>query len=127
MVISITEAHGQPCYHKAVARACGGERVRANGRYGDGVVSVLRVYVDKSCPTCARARQLAAAAQRSHPDLKVELVNLSEPGTHVPAEVFAVPTFVLDGQVISLGTPRPSALLDHLTAHLARAERHESA
>jgi hypothetical protein len=63
-----------------------------------------------------RARQLAGAVQRRYPCLQVDVVNLAEPGTRAPADVFAVPTFVLNGRVLSLGTPAPEALYARLEA-----------
>jgi hypothetical protein len=38
-------------------------------------------------------------------ELELCVVDLSEPGVERPASVFAVPTYVLDGRIVSLGTP----------------------
>jgi hypothetical protein len=45
------------------------------------------------------------------PALEVEVVDLSRTEVDRPDYVFAVPTFVLNGRVLSLGNPRRSRLL----------------
>ena len=42
------------------------------------------------------------------------VVDLSQPETERPPRVFAVPTYLLDGTVISLGNPEERWLLDEL-------------
>jgi len=86
-------------------------------------VPVLRVYVQSGCPACLRARRLADEARAAFPALRVDVVNLSDPVSVLPAEVFATPTFVLDGEVLSLGNPRPAMLLRRLAAAVAWTER----
>ncbi len=46
-----------------------------------------------------------AEIARQFPQLITEIINLDEPGAEKPEEVFAVPTYVLDGKVVSLGNP----------------------
>jgi len=81
-------------------------------------VGILQVYIDNACTACTRARQLAGAVQRRFPGLQVQVVNLAEPGARAPDAVFAMPTFVLDGRIVSLGTPAPEALYRRLEASL---------
>jgi hypothetical protein len=70
----------------------------------------LDVYVSAHCWQCPEARQLARETQNEFAALVVRVINLDQPGALKPAFVFAVPTFVLDGQVISLGTPARETL-----------------
>ncbi len=65
----------------------------------------LDVYVSAHCWQCPEAQRLAQEAQGEFPTIAVHVIDLDQPGAMKPAFVFAVPTFVLDGQVISLGTP----------------------
>jgi glutaredoxin len=80
----------------------------------------LRVYVKAGCAQCERARALAAEAGAAHPGLTVEIVDVSE-GHQRRDEVFATPTFVLDGRVLSLGNPRREKLWRAIEASLDRA------
>ena len=76
----------------------------------------LEIFVTASCPGCDRARANAATIQNWDLDgLDVVLQDLGDPGTVRQAAVFAVPTYVLDGRVISLGNPD----IGHLRSLLA--------
>ncbi len=86
-------------------------------------MAVLQVFVEAGCRFCQWAVELADQARDRFPMLEVEIVNLSD-GTQEPADgVFAVPTFVLDGHVFSLGNPHPAALMRYLAARLAMREK----
>ncbi len=65
----------------------------------------LEVYVDDGCAVCARALTLAAAVQAAFPEVRVAVVSSGrDEGTHREL-VAAVPTYVLNGRVVSLGNP----------------------
>ena len=64
-----------------------------------------RVYVHGGCLPCAQARELAECARRDFPTVGVEVIDLGLSSEPPPEGVFAVPTVVLDGEVISLGSP----------------------
>ena len=77
---------------------------------------ILEIYVAPDCFGCETARTLAGNVRAlSLPDLEVRLLDLSEPDVIRPPAVFAVPTYILDGRVISLGNPEQDWLLDQLT------------
>jgi hypothetical protein len=82
----------------------------------------LDVYVSAHCWQCFVARQLAEETQTKFANLIVNVIDLDKPDTLKPAFVFAVPTFVLDGQVISLGTPTREALDQRIYQALAREQ-----
>ena len=83
----------------------------ADGRTG----RVLDIYVAPACTGCETARRLAVALRaRALPDVEIRLIDLSEPGAVRPPAVFAVPTYLLDGRVLSLGNPDEAWLLDRL-------------
>ncbi len=65
----------------------------------------LKIYTMEHCPTCESTRNIASGIARRLPGISVELIDLEQPGTVPPPEVFSVPTYVLNGNVISLGNP----------------------
>ena len=66
----------------------------------------LEIFVTASCPGCERARaNVETICSWGLASLDVVLRDLGDPDTVRPAVVFAVPTYVLDGCVISLGNP----------------------
>jgi thiol-disulfide isomerase/thioredoxin len=80
----------------------------------DQGASVLEVFVTPGCEACEHARMLAQRAAQEFHDLEVAVVDLDETPEGLPPQVFAVPTFLLNGTVVSLGNPsweRLSALL----------------
>jgi hypothetical protein len=70
----------------------------------------LDVYVAAHCWQCPAARTLAAEMAHEFPALVVRVIDLDRPGAAPPAEVFAVPSFLLNGKTISLGTPAREGL-----------------
>jgi CRP-like cAMP-binding protein len=83
-----------------------------------GNVATLTVYVEQGCPSCHAAREVAERVRAIYPEVKVLVVDLGDVSSEeVPPQVFAAPTFLLDGEVVSLGTPA----WETLTALLERA------
>ena len=74
------------------------------------MASTLRIFVTDDCPGCAEARHIALQVRQEFPHLKVEIVDLTDPRTTVPEEVFATPTYMLDDRVVSLGNPGPAEI-----------------
>ena len=78
----------------------------------------LQVFVKTDCDICSRARQLAQEADEQFPNLVVDIVEMNE--TELERDdVFAVPTFVLEGRVLSLGNPQESELHDEVASLLS--------
>ena len=92
--------------------ACDSESMEA----GNGVK--LQVFVKKNCRICSRARQLATQADEQFPNLEVAIVDINEAQPDRD-DVFAVPTFVLDGRVLSLGNPQASELHEEVALLLS--------
>lgn len=65
----------------------------------------LEVYVDDGCLICARAVALAAQVQEAFPGARVVVVRSERDGGEHRGLVAAVPTYVLNGRVVSLGNP----------------------
>ena len=68
----------------------------------------LQVYIADHCWTCEETARIVAGAARRYPEIAFEVLNLDE--VEQPENVFAVPTYVLDGRVIFLGNPTPAEL-----------------
>ncbi|MDX1613637.1 MAG: hypothetical protein R3300_04955 [Candidatus Promineifilaceae bacterium] len=73
----------------------------------------LHVYVAQECWFCDEARRLVAKLGPQFPHVTIELRDLDD--ARRPDAVFATPTYVLDGRIISLGNPTESQLSKHLT------------
>lgn len=69
----------------------------------------LQVYVEAGCAQCERAAELAKEIDSDYAQLAVEVIDVTEASIR-PDEVFAVPTFMLNGKVVSLGNPEQSTL-----------------
>lgn len=80
----------------------------------------LRVFVEAGCRNCDWALRLAQDVHERFPELDLEVVDVADPSSERPEDVFAVPTFVLDGRVLSLGNPRRSKLVSDVAAALER-------
>ena len=78
----------------------------------------LQVFVKTDCDICSRARQLAQQADERFPNLVVDIVDMNEADLERD-DVFAVPTFVLEGRVLSLGNPQESELHDEVASLLS--------
>ena len=77
----------------------------------------LDIYVSSSCLTCRRAREIASSLQSTYPGVCVELVEVEAlPAGSLPESVIALPAYVLDGTLISLGNPDPATLREQLGA-----------
>ena len=60
---------------------------------------------------CLEAASIADRLQKQAPAVQVNLIDLEVEPDRRPENVFAVPTYVLDGEILSLGNPRFEDLL----------------
>lgn len=73
----------------------------------------LDIFVVDNCWSCEEAHRIAAEAQlRFADEVEVTLRDLERDPR--PPTVFAAPTYMLDGRVISLGNPRREELWERL-------------
>ncbi len=79
----------------------------------------LDVFVEPGCAFCETAASTAREIARRFPSLEVNLIDITETDTELPESIFAVPTYVLDGKVVSLGNPQ----VEELAALVAASER----
>lgn len=75
----------------------------------------LRVYVARHCESCVEALRLAAEVRQKCQAVTVEVIDLDAEESQNWDDVFSVPTWLLDGSVISLGNPS----VEELEARLA--------
>ena len=81
----------------------------------------LEIYVASHCAGCQEALRIAELA-RDIAGLDVTVINLDHamPARPVPANVIAVPTYLLDGRVVSLGNPYREEFLARLRGHASQ-------
>ncbi|GAC1358548.1 MAG: hypothetical protein NVSMB38_41680 [Ktedonobacteraceae bacterium] len=79
----------------------------------------LDIYITDQCGNCQEALLIAEQA-RTIAGLEVTVVNLNVPGQHIPPQVFATPTYVLNGLVVSLGNPLRDTFLAEIRTALAQ-------
>lgn len=65
----------------------------------------LKVFVEPGCELCVWALATANEIKKRFPAVIVTIVDIGKGEGPIPDSVFAVPTYVLDGNVVSLGNP----------------------
>jgi hypothetical protein len=82
----------------------------------------LEIYVASHCDNCEEALRIAALA-RDVDGIDVAVINLDHTDKPVPLRVVAVPTYLLDGHIVSMGNPYPEEFLAQLRGQFqARVE-----
>ncbi len=84
---------------------------------------LLEIYVQDGCFGCQRSHELAERARGAFPEMQVEIVDMRSTGGVYRNQVAATPTYILDGEIISLGNPAPAELEAMLAIRAARAMR----
>lgn len=80
----------------------------------------LEVYITNGCYGCNQACALATKVSDLFPNLEVEIINLDHPGTERPSVVFAVPTYLLDGELLWLGNPHREEAMQEISSILEK-------
>ena len=80
----------------------------------------LQIYVDADCPVCNEARRLASLVRQELPQLRVALIDVAQDGVNIPEQVFAVPTYLLNGTRLWLGNPDELELLQRLKSAIRK-------
>ena len=75
----------------------------------------VRIYVMENCFACDYAMEVAETIQDKFPEVDVRIVDMANPSEAIPDNVFATPTYLLNGRVWSLGNPSPEQVTDTLT------------
>ncbi len=90
------------------------------GTMSENHAAELQVFVEAGCDLCRRALHLAEEVDGADPGLAVRVIDVSEAAERRD-DVFAVPTFVLNGRVFSLGNPEQSFLREAIESLLRGA------
>jgi hypothetical protein len=80
----------------------------------------VEIYVADHCRICDYTYEVAAAIQRDFPEVELEIIDMTAPQRPIPEVVFATPTYLLNGQVWSLGNPSPEDVRNRLSEALAQ-------
>ena len=75
----------------------------------------VAIYIAQHCSVCAQAQEIAALIRREFPAIMVRMVDVAAAGELLPENVFATPTYLLDGQRWFLGNPSPSDVMETLS------------
>jgi len=74
----------------------------------------LTVYIADDCWSCTETQRILDDVMPQFPDLRLNLVNTAQ--QPLPDHVFAVPTYMLNGKIISLGNPTREVLQKRLAS-----------
>ena len=64
----------------------------------------LTVFVSEHCFNCRESLVIAEEIKQKYPDVVVTVFNIDN-GARPDADIFAVPTYALNGKVVFLGNP----------------------
>lgn len=73
-------------------------------------IASLEIYVERDCFVCLASESMAAGLRAEFPDVEVDVIDLGGSGGEHRHLVVAVPTYVLNGRVFSLGNPSHAEL-----------------
>ena len=76
----------------------------------------LEIYITENCFGCKDALKLAEELRKELPAVIIELIDLHKAGKQRRPDIFATPTYVLDGETVSLGNPDPQEIRDQVRA-----------
>jgi len=81
----------------------------------------LEAYISDDCYGCGEARAIAEEISTRFPNLEVQIISLDAPEAQRPSAVFAVPTFLLNGELLWLGNPRRQDAVQQIADLLKKA------
>ena len=91
---------------RVTLKFCGPSEISGGG-FGPAEEVEVVIYVASHCFNCGYAQEIAALIRREYPTVKLSVVDVAEPQAKVPEQVFATPTYLLNGKLWSLGNPSP--------------------
>lgn len=74
----------------------------------------LDIYIEPSCENCEQAFVIADLVRDRLPQVEVSLIDITAPGSSPPDSIFAVPTYLVNGETCSLGNPDGDQLVNQL-------------
>lgn len=86
----------------------------------------LKVFVAEHCPGCAEALDIVETIKQKYPQaFTVDVIDISNTQSEIPERVFAIPTYMLDDKIVSLGNPKLEDVAewaDNVSTYTAKAE-----
>jgi hypothetical protein len=76
----------------------------------------LTVFVSGHCFNCTESLRIADQISKRYPQVRVTVVNVDDARPN--ADIFAVPTYTLDGKIAFLGNPTDQQIHDLLNARM---------
>lgn len=83
----------------------------------------LEIFIDRNCQNCETSVDLASWVRKNFPGLSIKVIDIAHPTGKIPETVYAVPTYLLDGEIISLGNPARHDLRLRIEERLDSADR----
>lgn len=77
----------------------------------------LTIFISEHCFNCKESLQIAEEIKQKYPEIAVRILNIDN--AKPDAEIFAVPTYTLNGKIVFLGNPTDEeidSLLDRKTS-----------
>ena len=71
---------------------------------------VLDIYVAPHCHICDYAYEVAETIRQQYPQVQVRIIDLHTTPEAIPEIVCVTPTYLLNGQMWSLGNPSPAKI-----------------
>jgi hypothetical protein len=71
----------------------------------------LTVFVSDHCFNCKESLAIAEEIKQNYPDVHVEVFNV-DTGARPAVDIFAVPTYALNGKIVFLGNPTAKQIED---------------
>ncbi len=73
----------------------------------------LTVFVSDHCFNCKESLSIAEGIKQNYPHVHVEIFNV-DTGARPTVDIFAVPTYALNGKIVFLGNPTPKQIEEKL-------------
>src|ERR1700687_855738 len=61
----------------------------------------LDIVTGGRCPICAASRPLLEQLKRDLPEVNIRVIDIDVPGTQIPRNIVAIPTFIVNGYVVA--------------------------
>ncbi len=98
-----------------------GNIIDQGGGRGNGFGShCLSLYVTSDCFSCKESVSIISEVAMRFPGLITEVVYLDEAGASKPDQVFAVPTYLMDGNILFMGNPYLETMVSSIQDALLR-------
>jgi hypothetical protein len=82
----------------------------------------LSLYITSDCFSCQESVSIISEVAKRFPELITEVVNLENAGAVKPDEVFAVPTYLMDGKMLFMGNPYLETMISSIRDVLSRRD-----